>query len=288
MNNNLILLLPVYNDWISLNQLLKDLDKKILVNNKVRLIVVNDKSNNKIQISNDNIKYFETAIIINLKKNIGNQRAIAVGLNYIKKNFYNQKIVLMDSDGEDSPKLLEKILLNSNKFKKKIIVVNRISRKDGVLLKIFYEIYFLFCLVLIHKFIRFGNFSLICSEHLKKIFIKNDIWFAYPSAILNSSIKIKNMFAKKENRYAGLSSMNLLKLLNHALRVIVVFRHKIFFTLFLYNILFLIIFKINFWDMFSIILSFCFVIINYGYYFKEKKKIPNNFLSLIKNIKKIK
>jgi len=96
------------------------------------------------------------------------------------------------------------------------------------------------------------------------------------------------MFAKKENRYAGLSSMNLLKLMNHALRVIVVFRHKIFFNLSLYNILFLIIFKINFWGLFSIILSFCFVIINYGYYFKEKKKIPNNFLSSIKNIKKIK
>ena len=44
-----------------------------------------------------------TLQILHLQRNIGHQKAIAVGLAYIKENLACDKVLVMDSDGEDKP-----------------------------------------------------------------------------------------------------------------------------------------------------------------------------------------
>ena len=51
-----IILIPIYNDWKSLNQLLLNIDKcfKNKNNNNIEVLVIDDRSNKKLLIENKN------------------------------------------------------------------------------------------------------------------------------------------------------------------------------------------------------------------------------------------
>ena len=235
MQNNIILI-PIYNDWNSLNILLKKIIDLKILKKKIEIIIVNDFSKQKIYIKSFLFKKKLNIKVINLKKNIGSQRCIAVGLNYIERNYFNSNIIIMDGDGEDNPELIKK-LLNFSKKNYKAIVVNRTIRTENLFIKILYEINFINFLLLTHKFIRFGNFSLLKSNIINKIKNSNDLWLAYPSTIIKNIKNIGMVFAKKEMRYAGKSKMSYLNLFTHVIRILCVLRMKIFFNSILYLIL---------------------------------------------------
>ena len=45
-------------------------------------------------------------VVIKLKRNVGHQRAIAIGLSYVAENHGDaEPVVVMDSDGEDCARL---------------------------------------------------------------------------------------------------------------------------------------------------------------------------------------
>ena len=77
-------LIPVFNDWNSLNILLKQIDQEILsFKDRFDVIILNDNSTIKHSIKNQNFKKINSIKILNLKKNLGSQRALAVGLKYL-------------------------------------------------------------------------------------------------------------------------------------------------------------------------------------------------------------
>jgi hypothetical protein len=286
MQNNIILI-PIYNDWNSLNILLKKIiDLKIFIE-KTKVIIVNDFSKEKIYIKKFLLKKKLNIKVINLKKNIGSQRCIAVGLSYIKKNYLNSNIIIMDGDGEDNPLLIKKLLNFSIKKENKIIVVNRTIRTENILIKILYEINFINFFLLTHKFIRFGNFSLLKSTALSKIKNSKDLWLAYPSTIIKNFTNIKMIFAKKEMRYAGQSKMSYFNLFTHVIRILSVLRKKIFFNSFFY-IIFLILLYICTNKILLLILILYLILLNILLFIAPSiffKEIPSNYLNLINNVK---
>ena len=77
-------LIPVFNDWDNLNILLKQIDKKISpFNDRFDVVVLNDASTIKNSIKNKNFKKIYLVKVLNLKKNLGSQRALAIGLKYL-------------------------------------------------------------------------------------------------------------------------------------------------------------------------------------------------------------
>ena len=286
MQNNIILI-PVYNDWDSLNILLKNIINLKIFKKKTTVIIVNDFSKEKVHIKNFLFKKILNIKIINLKKNIGSQRCIAVGLSYIKKNYLNSNIIIMDGDGEDNPLLIKKLLNFSIKKENKIIVVNRTIRTENILIKILYEINFINFFLLTHKFIRFGNFSLLKSTALSKIKNSKDLWLAYPSTIIKNFTNIKMIFAKKEMRYAGQSKMSYFNLFTHVIRILSVLRKKIFFNSFFY-IIFLILLYICTNKILLLILILYLILLNILLFIAPSiffKEIPSNYLNLINNVK---
>ena len=285
MQNNIILI-PIYNDWNSLNLLLKNIIDLKIFKKKTTIIIVNDFSKEKNHIKNFLLKKLNIRII-NLKKNIGSQRCIAVGLSYIKKNYFNSNIIIMDGDGEDNPALIKK-LLNFSKIKKnKVTVVNRTIRTENFFIKMLYEINFINFFLLTHKFIRFGNFSLLKSTTLDKIKNSKDLWLAYPSTIIKNFTNIKMIFAKKEMRYAGQSQMSYFNLFTHVIRILSVLRKKIFFNSFFY-IIFLILLYIYTNKILLLILILYLILLNILLFIAQSiffKEIPSNYLNLINNVK---
>ena len=284
---NDIILIPIYNDWNSLNILLKKIiDLKIFIK-KTKVIIVNDFSKEKIYIKKFLLRKKLNIKVINLKKNIGSQRCIAVGLSYIKKNYLNSNIIIMDGDGEDNPLLIKKLLNFSIKKENKIIVVNRTIRTENILIKILYEINFINFFLLTHKFIRFGNFSLLKSTALSKIKNSKDLWLAYPSTIIKNFTNIKMIFAKKEMRYAGQSKMSYFNLFTHVIRILSVLKKKIFFNSFFY-IIFLILLYIYTNKILLLILILYLILLNILLFIAQSiffKEIPSNYLNLINNVK---
>lgn len=111
----IICLAPVYNDWTSLGKLVTEilLDAEKHEWELISMVAVNDCSS---EDCNYNLFTKEAPVqVVNLAMNLGHQRAIAIGLSYIQDNFQNYDgVVVMDSDGEDKPEYISKLLQRAN------------------------------------------------------------------------------------------------------------------------------------------------------------------------------
>ena len=83
--NKLNILLPLYNDWRSLNSLLKKINNELKNTNiYVKILVLNDSSTQKINIIHKKLKFIKKIKVLTTYKNLGSQKIISIGLNYIK------------------------------------------------------------------------------------------------------------------------------------------------------------------------------------------------------------
>ncbi|MBC7440751.1 MAG: glycosyltransferase, partial [Flavobacterium sp.] len=184
-------LTPVYNDWESCNILLSHIEKLQVAQKadyKFHIIIVNDGSSEEQQslLSTANLQI----TIVNLKINIGHQRAIAVGLQYIHNEINDfDYVIVMDSDGEDKPEdILVLLAKNKQDTKDKIIFAQRNKRQESLLFKTGYFFYKRIFSYLTGQKISFGNFSLIPKSLLIKVVHQNNIWNHYSGGIIQSKI----------------------------------------------------------------------------------------------------
>ena len=223
-----IILIPVYNDEKSLIKLLENIDDhlKIVLDFETEILVLDDRSSEEMSLKSDKFKNIKKISIIRVKENIGSQKIISVGLNYltdIKENFF---ITVMDSDGEDNPQEISKMLDLALKNNDSVITSNRKSRNDPLIIKILYRIHLFITFLFSFKWITFGNFTSFNSINLKNILNDNSSWFAYSSSVIKNC-KIKRIYAKRESRYFDKSKLGLLKLVEHSIRVNSVFSNRI-------------------------------------------------------------
>ena len=163
-------LLPLYNDWENLKILIEKIETQLQkLDDQFDVLVLNDSSTLKCNISFKNLQKLKQIKIINLNKNIGSQRAIAIGLKYIFQNSENNEekiIILMDSDGQDDPEILDKIIEINKKFPNEIITINRTRRNEVMWFKILYELHYYTLILFSGHRIRYGNYSLISLDKL--------------------------------------------------------------------------------------------------------------------------
>jgi len=76
-------------------------------------------------------------IVIRLKRNVGHQRAIAVGLGYAAEHFPGATTVVMDCDGEDLPEQIEELLTGLSQPGVDVVVARRKKRLETTSFKIF-------------------------------------------------------------------------------------------------------------------------------------------------------
>ncbi len=219
-------LAPVYNDWESFSILIENIkiiQKKYSEFYLFSIIAINDASTEQSKI---NIELLEIELIIlNLKVNIGHQRAIAVGLQYIYNEVNNSDfVIVMDSDGEDNPEDIM-LLIEKSQFQKdnKIIFAQRKRRQESLLFKTGYFFYKYLFYFLTGQKISFGNFSLIPEKLLVKVVHQNNIWNHYSGGIIQSKIPFEKVLLDRGKRYKGSSKMNFNSLIIHGLSSIAVY-----------------------------------------------------------------
>ena len=284
-------LIPVFNDWNSLNILLGRIDQEIsLFEDIFEVVVVNDGSTIKRVIKNENYKKINIIKILNLKKNLGSQRALAIGLKHLSILEKETNIILMDADGEDDPSLLKKIIDSSKKFPNKIITVNRTKRNESLIFRFMYEVHYLFTLLVTGKKVRFGNYSLINSNKLTKILACGDLWGAYPAAIVNNYTDIKPLFSERKKRETGKTKMNLFNLILHSLKIISVLKKRLYFASIIY-ILFFISTYFIYGNILFLLLIFLIILFNtliFAISVNNREKYLNSYTKFIESVDTIK
>lgn len=282
-----IVLIPVYNDWKSLEKLISKLDFYLSRVKKIsnEILIINDNSSKEPVINCKNLKTIKKIKILFLEKNLGSQKAIAIGLDYLKKDKKDFFITVMDSDGEDNPKEVPKMLNNAIKHPNHVVTSNRKKREEPYLVIILYKLHLLFTFIFTWKWISFGNFTTFNKKNIKNLFSDNSSWYAHSASVIKNCNLIR-IYSKREKRYFGKSNLGLFALIEHSLRINVVFFKTILISSCFYLFMVFLFLNHGIKDLinFSIIIFNLLIII-----IKLKHKIMNfsNISSYIKKTKLI-
>jgi glycosyltransferase involved in cell wall biosynthesis len=220
----LVVVTPVLEDRASAAILMRGLSALEGLNPYV--IVVEDGSvNNPLQIT-DLTSAGLSGEIIYLARNVGHQRAIACGLVYTASQFDAHRIVVMDADGEDDPAsiptLLEKLGDGVD-----VVVARRRKRSESFAFRTFYIFYRLFFRICTGRTIRFGSFTALSNFALRRVTAMQEIWVHFAATLMISRLRIRSVAIDRGKRYAGQSRMNLVSLILHGFRSMMVFAEDV-------------------------------------------------------------
>ena len=282
----IIVLIPVYNDWRSLNLLLKKINFILNKNNlKTDVLIINDNSSAKNNLIKKKLSRIKKITFLNLKINVGSQKSINFGLNYINKKKENSIVTIIDSDGEDDPKEIVKMIKLAEANKNYVITSNRLARKENLIIRFLYKVHLILTFILTGKWISFGNFTTFNSLNIKKILQNGDSCHAHSAAVMKNC-QILRIFAKRKKRFFGQSKVSFAGLLFHSLKIITVFRKEVFYRSFLIILFFLLLYhfykNLVFFIIINIIIIINVVILIQKSIFQNNNE--NNFKSSIKNI----
>jgi len=222
MSQHITILIPVFNDTASLKQLLNEIHTilKEIKQYTFSILIINDASTEEINLIP--AQCFPVKIL-NLQRNIGHQKAITIGMAYIKENCVTDKVLVMDCDGEDRPEDALQLINNSDTHPDKIIFAMRKSRNEGSRFRFFYKLYKLLFRILTGRQISFGNFFLMPKSILDKVVYYSEIWNHVAGGILKTNLPYFSIITHRGKRYHGSSKMDFNSLLIHGLGAISVF-----------------------------------------------------------------
>jgi polyisoprenyl-phosphate glycosyltransferase len=221
-----ILLTPVFNDWESFGHLLREVDQALAGSGgTVAVVAVDDGSTvqpSGLGAVHPNLKRIAEVEVVRLARNLGHQKAIAVGLAYLAER-RTLPVVVMDCDGEDRPSDLPRLLAEHACHPEQVVFARRARRSEGLPFRFFYGLYRLFFRVLTGKSIAFGNFSLVPPSLLRRVVFLPEIWNHFAAGIMRSGIPRCDLPTDRGTRYTGRSSMNFISLVVHGLSAISVY-----------------------------------------------------------------
>ena len=169
-------------------------------------------------------KSLESIHVLELRRNLGHQRALCVGIVHLSQKHPEDPVLIMDADGEDGPSDIPLLLKEYvNQGQSKVIFAARGRRAEGIVFKLFYQIYRAIHRVLVGFDIRVGNFSVVPSQFLERLVVTSDLWNHYAAAVVKIKIPRATVSIDRSRRISGQSKMGLVSLIVHGLSAVSVF-----------------------------------------------------------------
>ena len=220
-----VILMPVFNDWDSASALLVALDGALArAGRSADVLLVDDGSTTPAfeRRPDGTTSALQQIHVLQLRRNCGHQRAIAMGLAWLEER-QPHAVVVMDADGQDDPadvpRLLERFEQEDGE---KIIFAERTKRSEGILFRVCYQLYQLLHRVLVGTTARTGNFSALPGSALGVLAGMSETCIHYAAAARKSGVPCALVPTRRASRLAGESRMNFSALVKHGLRAIVV------------------------------------------------------------------
>ncbi len=228
---DLVFLIPVYNDWEAVALLLTRLDRVLADRPQViHVLLIDDGSTQPCRP--DELPHAFAIIqrldVLVLRRNLGHQRAIAVGLAFIDAQLECTAVVVMDGDGEDAPEDIPKLLARFDDHQqRRIVFAARTRRSEGLTYRAFYHLYRWLHYVLTGIPVRVGNFSVISFASLHRLVVVPELWNHYAASVFASRLPIDMVPTHRAQRLLGSSKMRFTDLAIHGLSAISVFSDRV-------------------------------------------------------------
>lgn len=223
----LIVLMPLRDDWSSAAELIRRLDKAVDPGVcTLEIVLVDDGSAQRCERRDFQQSYtaVQSIQVLRLRRNLGHQRAIAIGLVHVQEKFSCDAVVVMDADGEDTAEGMARLVQAYVKGQGATAVfAERSRRTESFTFKVFYQLYKTLHFWLTGIRVQVGNFSIIPFTYLNTLVVMSELWNHYAAAVFRSKLRYTMTPIPRGTRIAGTSSMNFVALVSHGLSAISVF-----------------------------------------------------------------
>lgn len=222
----LVLIAPVYEDGASAVQLLKELAAQFAPSDlQLRVLLVDDGSRHPVTETPGLSDCIPCPVdVLLLRRNVGHQRAIALGVAYVHDQIPCDALLIMDADGEDRPedarRLLEEFRSSGGE---RILFAERTRRTESLFFRTLYRAYQVVHWGLTGIRVRVGNFSIVPARAVSSLVTLPAMWNHYAAAVFDSRLAYGTIPTQRGHRYSGRSKMNSLSLVMHGLHAISVF-----------------------------------------------------------------
>ena len=223
----LVVAIPVFNDWDALQLLLQQLDDALAARSiRASVLVIDDGSTSRPpqDLLRGTPRALREVEMLHLARNLGHQRAIAIGLTFVHQERPCDAVIVMDGDGEDRPEDVPRLVdaMRASESEE-VIFAARVRRAEGVTFRLFYALYRLAHRVLTGVAVKVGNFSVVPRRHLSTFVVVSEAWNHYAAAIFHARIPYRLVPTTRGHRVSGRSTMNFVDLVTHGLSAIAVF-----------------------------------------------------------------
>ena len=220
----LLILIPIYDDWAAAALLLPDLDRALhAADLRATVWLVDDGSIEPPPqtLGARDYRALDSINVLTLRRNLGHQRAIAIGLAAAHEQFRPSAVVVMDGDGEDAPDDVPRLVAALRACHgRNIVFAERRRRAEHALFKAFYAAYRWGHRLLTGISVRVGNFSIVPAVQLARIVVVSELWNHYAAAVDQARLPRETIPTRRFPRLIGASRMNFTSLVTHGLRAL--------------------------------------------------------------------
>jgi polyisoprenyl-phosphate glycosyltransferase len=229
--SRLVVLLPVFDDWPAVRQLIPEIRAATREYSPIGILIVNDGSwleppDDLAGAPGGGLGWVR---VLSLRRNLGHQRAIAVGLCYIDEHLPCEAVLVMDADGEDRPEEVPALLARYEQDAgRSVVFAERERRVEGLTFRLFYGLYRLLHRLLTGRGVKVGNFSIVPKDRLASLVVVSELWIHYAAAVIRSRQPWTGVPTERGTRLDGPSKMDCVSLVVHGLSAISVYSDVVF------------------------------------------------------------
>jgi glycosyltransferase involved in cell wall biosynthesis len=231
--------MPVYRDWHVASLLCRRLDETFLnFPIELRVLLIDDGSPEGVSGWQDfTSRSIACVEALTLQRNIGHQRAIAVGLCHVREHIDCDAVMVMDADGEDRPEDAMSLVRHFIDHGDDVLFAMRRRRIESLSFRSGYVAYRLLHRLLTGVPVRVGNFSMLRSTCLDRLVHMSELWNHYAGAVFRSKLPYSLIPTDRGQRLGGQSHMNLISLVTHGLAGIATFSDVVATRLLVANVI---------------------------------------------------
>ena len=212
---------PVFEDGQSFAELCRNLSR-VDADLRLEILAVDDGSVNDPPTLHAIEQAGLRGRVIRLRRNVGHQMAISVGLAQAASEPRYAGVVVMDCDGEDKPQDIVR-LVRAVRTNPDVAVATRGRRTESLTFRVFYQLYRCLFGLLTGRKIDFGNFCAVGPRGLSRLVAMQESRLHLAAAVIKSRLYMVEIPIDRGKRYCGRSRMNFYSLTLHGIRAVAVF-----------------------------------------------------------------
>lgn len=223
-----VIIIPVFEDWDAVRTLLPMVDAQLSdVSRSAEVVLVDDGSSSSEPPAVDegtHLSAITNVTVLRLHRNVGHERAIAVGVVWVGQNRPGLPVVIMDGDGEDQPSDVPRLL---ERFEREggdtCTFAERRGRSERFSFRVSYHAYRLIHRLLTGRSIRIGSFSVLPAGTVAGLGVVPELWNHYAAAVVESRFPLVLVPTDRGRRISGRSHVSLVRLVAHGFGAIGVY-----------------------------------------------------------------